>query len=316
MAINLIVILGPTASGKTRLAAALARDKGGEIISADSRQVYRGLDLGTGKDIAEYTVAGVSIPYHLIDIVDPDFEFSVFEYQRLFFLCFSEIFSRGSIPVLSGGTGLYLDAVLRGYRMRKVPENEMLRKELAAESMEAMAVRLSRLNPSLHNTTDLLDRGRLVRALEIAVYTGEHAGADEPPVPPITPFVVGVRWERSILRRRITARLEARLAAGMIDEVRRLHEGGIGWEKMDFFGLEYRCIARHLQGMLSYGDMFRQLNTRIQQFAKRQETWFRRMERKGIAIHWIEGDDYGALKDLIDRQCILAGAFVRGEAPL
>ncbi len=310
MAIDLIVILGPTASGKTKLAAALARDAGAEVISADSRQVYRGLDLGTGKDIAEYTVRGVSVPYHLIDIVDPAHEFSVFEFLQCFSRCFSEIRSRGSRAVLCGGTGLYLDAVLRRYRMAKVPENEQLRRELAAESMGALAARLSGLSPQLHNTTDLLDRERLTRALEIALYSREHPESDESPVPATNAFVVGVRWERSVLRQRITARLEARLAAGMIDEVRMLHEAGIGWESMELLGLEYRYIGRHLQGMLSYEEMFRQLNTRIHQFAKRQETWFRRMEREGIAIRWIEGDDYGALQDMIVRAGVLpAGVF-------
>lgn len=304
MAINLVVILGPTASGKTKLAVKLAKDRGAEIISADSRQVYRGLDLGTGKDLAEYSVDGICIPYHLIDIVAPTVEFSVFEYQRLFFQCFSPIASRGIIPIMSGGTGLYIESVLKGYRMLRVPENDTLREELAGESMDALAGRLFALNRSLHNTTDLLDRERLVRAVEIALYAREHAGEDESPVPVIVPFVVGVHWERSVLRRRITERLKARLALGMIDEVAGLHKAGIGWEKMDFFGLEYRYIGRYLQGILSYEEMFRQLNTRIHQFAKRQATWFRRMERQGIVIHWIEGDDYDALKDLIDRECI------------
>jgi tRNA dimethylallyltransferase len=185
--------------------------------------------------------------------------------------------------------------------MLPVAEDAALRQELAGESMGAMAARLSALNPSLHNTTDLLDRQRLVRAIEIAVHTRDHAGTDGPPMPAIEPFVAGVRWERGVLRRRITDRLEARLAAGLIEEVKRLHEEGIGWEKMDFFGLEYRYIGRYLRGMLSYEDMVRQLNTRIHQFAKRQETWFRRMERQGMTIHWIGGDDYGALKNLLDR---------------
>lgn len=302
MTMNLIVILGPTASGKTRLAVLLARDVRGEIISADSRQVYRGLDLGTGKDLAEYTVAGVSVPYHLIDVVEPAHEFNVFEYQRLFFRCFPQILLRGAMPVLVGGTGLYLEAVLKGYRLLPVPENAALRQELAAEKMETLAGRLAALNPSLHNTTDLCDRERLVRALEIALYARDHAAEDASPSPVVMPFVVGVHWEREVLRRRITERLKARLAAGMIDEVRGLHEAGVGWEKMDFFGLEYRYIGRYLQGLISYQEMVGQLNTRIHQFAKRQETWFRRMERQGIVIRWIEGDDYGALKGLLAQE--------------
>jgi tRNA dimethylallyltransferase len=298
---NLIVILGPTASGKTRLAARLAAELGSEIISADSRQVYRGMDIGTGKDLKDYVVEGVAVPYHLIDIADPAHDFSVFEYQRLFFRCFQEISSRGVIPVMVGGTGLYIEAVLMGYRMLEVPENPVLREELEGEDMEKLAEMLFVLNPAVHNTTDLLDRKRLIRAIEIAVFTKSRGLDDAIPQPVIKPLVIGVRWERSVLRERITRRLKEKLNSGMIDEVKRLHDSGLAWERLNYFGLEYRYVGLYLQGKLRYEDMFRQLNTRIHQFAKRQETWFRRMEKQGIEIHWIHGDDYGEAKEIVER---------------
>ena len=298
MEYNLIVILGPTASGKTRLAVRLAGELCSEIISADSRQVYRGMNIGTGKDLSEYVVDGVSVPYHLIDIVDPGHEFNVFEYQRRFFECFSEISGRGILPIMVGGSGLYIESVLRRYRMLDVPENVSLRKELETKDMETLVRRLLELNPSVHNTTDLKDRKRLVRAIEIAQYSREH-DSEEMPIPQIEPLVIGVRLERGILRRRITERLRKRLDDGMVEEVEGLFALRISWEKLDFFGLEYRYIGLYLQGRLSYDEMFQKLNTRIHQFAKRQETWFRRMERQGIMIHWIENADFDTLKELV-----------------
>jgi tRNA dimethylallyltransferase len=298
--LNLIVILGPTASGKTALAAQLAKVHGCEIISADSRQVYRGMDLGTGKDYSEYCVAGVAIPCHLIDIVDPGVDFSVFDYQQCFFRCFAEISSRGVLPLLVGGTGLYLESVLQGYRMREVPENPTLRKELASEPMEILVRRLLALRSSVHNRSDLLDRSRLIRAIEIAA----HSRHDQvlPAPPRIEALVAGVRWERRLLRQRITARLRQRLAAGMIEEVRSLHASGLSWERLHYFGLEYRYIGLYLQGILDYQTMFETLNTKIHQFAKRQETWFRRMERNGTVIHWIDGADYDSLRKIIENK--------------
>jgi tRNA dimethylallyltransferase len=281
---NLLVILGPTASGKTRLGVAAARLLGGEIVSADSRQVFRRMDLGTGKDLAEYG----EVPCHLIDILEPGSEFNVFAFQRRFFEAFAEIGARGRLPVLVGGTGLYLDAILKGYRLVEVPENPALRAELDGLSPQELAERLQRLRPKQHNTTDLTDRERLVRAIEIA--EGEAAaGAKLPPLPELRPAVFGLRWERAELRRRITARLKERLAQGLIEEVARLHAGGVSWERLEFYGLEYRFVARHLKGELSRDDMFQQLESAIHDFAKRQETWFRRMERQGIEIHWLEG---------------------------
>ncbi len=299
MQYNLIVILGPTASGKTGLAVRLAADTGAEIISADSRQVYRGMDIGTGKDLTEYTVNGVMIPCHLINIVDPGDEFNVFEYQRHFVRCFEEISSRGIISMMVGGTGLYIESVLRGYRMPVVPENEQLRQELENADMETMVKRIGESNPLFHNTTDLKDRTRLIRAIEIAEYKNMHGRDEDFRMPPIIPLVIGIRWERSVLRRRITERLKKRLATGMIEEVKGLYKSGIGWEKLDYFGLEYRYIGLYLQGKINYNDMFQKLESQIHQYAKRQETWFRRMERNGIVIHWINGLDYEAANELI-----------------
>lgn len=296
---NLVVILGPTASGKTGLAVRLARALHSEVISADSRQVYRGMDIGTGKDLDEYRRGGAPVPCHLVDIVDPREEFNVFEFQRCFYDCFSRLRSRGLVPVLVGGTGLYIESVLKEYEMLEVPEDQALRTALADKDGDALTKRLMEAGPRLHNTTDLSDRKRLIRAIEIAEFTKKSRGRNEVPVrPEIVPLVTGVRFERMELRSRITRRLEERIAAGLIEEVAGLHAAGISWERMDAFGLEYRYVGRHLRGMLDEKQMFAELNTRIHQFAKRQETWFRRMERRGIPIHWISGGDYDALKRL------------------
>lgn len=296
---NLIIVLGATASGKTRLAARLAKELGSEIISADSRQVYRGMDIGTGKDLAEFYVDGVDVPFHLIDVADPSSEFSVFSYQRLFFECFAEISSRGIVPVMVGGTGLYIDSIVRNYEMIGVPENPELRADLQDVEDSVLVERLEALNPRLHNKTDLKERSRIIRAIEIAEFS-KNSGEDcTMHRPLINPLIAGILWDREELRRRITKRLEERLNAGMIDEVRRLNMAGIGWDKLDFFGLEYRYVGRYLCGMLSFQEMFDQLNTKIHQFAKRQATWFRRMEKQGIRINWISGDDYPALRKIV-----------------
>lgn len=294
MKINLIVILGPTASGKTALAVRLARDIGSEIISADSRQIYRGMDLGTGKDLSEYLVDGIAVPCHLIDMIDPGEDFSVFDYQQRFLACFADLSRRGLLPVLVGGTGLYLESVLKGYRMSAVPENRLLREELDSEPMEALVRRLTALRPRLHNQSDLVDRRRLIRAIEIAEHSRHEPAGHS--LPHINALVAGVRWERKRLRQRITARLHQRLAAGMIEEVISLRAAGLSWERLHYFGLEYRYVGCYLQGQMDYQTMFETLNTKIHQFAKRQETWFRRMERSGTVIHWIDGGDYDALK--------------------
>ncbi len=283
MNFNLLVILGPTASGKTKVGVKVAQALGGEIISADSRQVYKGMDIGTGKDLKEYG----AVPYHLIDIVDPGFEFSVFEFQRLFFKTFSEIQSRGHLPILVGGTGLYLDAVLRNYQMVEVPPNPALRQELSSLTNEELAERLKKLNPKLHNTTDLLDRERLLRAIEISELGRNKSALSSPE---IRPLIFGLKWPREILRERINLRLAERLKQGMIEEVQRLHQQGISWGKLESYGLEYRFLAQYLKGELTFMEMQQKLQQAIHQFAKRQMTWFRRMERMGINIHWIDGE--------------------------
>ncbi len=282
---NLLVLLGPTASGKTHLAVQAARQLNGEIISADSRQVYRGLDIGSGKDLEEYG----STPYHLIDIADPGYEFSLFDFAQAFSHAFSEIKSRDRLPILCGGTGLYLDAVLQGYELVKVGENKILRQELEPLALSALQERLKALRPEQHNTTDLEDRGRLIRAIEIA--EGEELATAQPlELPDLNPRVFGLRWPRELLRKRITQRLRQRLEQGMIEEVEGLHEAGVAWETLDFYGLEYRFVGQYLQGQLNRNDLFQKLNSAIHQFAKRQETWFRRMERQGVVIHWLEGE--------------------------
>ncbi|HET6488267.1 MAG TPA: tRNA (adenosine(37)-N6)-dimethylallyltransferase MiaA [Syntrophales bacterium] len=298
---NLIVILGPTASGKTRLAARLAAEIGAELISADSRQVYRGMDIGTGKDLAEYVVDGKPVTYHLIDVAEPGHLFSVFEFQQRFYECFRQITARGRMPVVVGGTGLYIESILRDYRMIPVPENALLRKELEGKAMEELTARLLRLNPALHNTTDLTGRERLIRAIEIAEHSSTHETKEGIVRPEILPLVIGVRWNRTELRERITRRLNERLGQGMIEEVQRLRDSGISWERLDEMGLEYRYVSLYLQGKLTYEEMFKTLNIRIHQFAKRQDTWFRGMERRGITIHWIEGADEVALMAIVTK---------------
>jgi tRNA dimethylallyltransferase len=289
---NLLVILGPTASGKTQVGVRIARALNGEIISADSRQVYRGMDLGAGKDLKEYG----EVPYHLIDIVDPGYEFSVFEFQRRFFSAFLDIQGRGTIPILVGGTGLYLEAVLKGYRLVEVPRNPKLRAELEPLSLEDLADHLKRINSSLHNTTDLYHRERVIRAIEIAQFRDDPSS--QPSLPDLSPIIFGIRWPRDVLCQRITWRLRERINQGMMEEIKSLHKAGISFEKLDFYGLEYRYGAMYLQGRLTKNDLFQKLNSAIHQFAKRQETWFRRMERHGTRIHWIAGDKDPAEKIL------------------
>jgi tRNA dimethylallyltransferase len=282
---NALVVLGPTASGKTRLGVHLARELRGEIVSADSRQVYRELNLGAGKDPEEYVVDGAAIPHHLIDIVDLDHEFSVFEYQRRFHDVFEELRVRRVLPVIVGGTGLYLEAILMRYRMVSVPENSGLRAELATWPDRALVERLMAVKDRLHNTTDLVDRERLIRAIEIAEYSRDHAPQ---PAPDVRPLILGTQWDREILRARIRKRLVDRVQAGMIEEVYALRAQGVPWERLEQLGLEYRFIAAYLQQKIrNRNDLLQKLYAAICQFAKRQETWFRRMERKGVTIHWV-----------------------------
>jgi tRNA dimethylallyltransferase len=279
---NALVVLGPTASGKTRLAVALARQFGGEILSADSRQVYRGLDIGSGKDLEEYG----EVPYHLIDIVDVDTEFSVFDYQRAFYQAFEDVRVRNRLPVVAGGTGLYLEAALDRYRMVAVPENPELRAALASLDDAALEARLRAAKPKLHNITDLENRERILRAIEIAEYSRDHAPE---PAPDLRPLLLGTRWDRAELRQRIAHRLRERLDAGLIEEVESLQAHGCGWTRLEQLGLEYRFVAQYLQGAIANrNDLFQKLSVAIGQFAKRQESWFRRMERNGHTIHWVD----------------------------
>lgn len=294
MSSNLLVILGPTASGKTRLAVAAARALNGEIISADSRQVFRGMDLGSGKDLEEYG----EVPHHLIDILEPGQEFSVFDFQRHFTDAFNLVTSKGRLPVLAGGTGLYLDSVLRGYEMVIAPENSELRRELEELSLDELRGRLLALAPQQHNTTDLLQKERLVRAIEIALHQAGRGSAEVIRLPTLRPMVFGIKIGREIVRRRITERLKSRLSGGMIDEVRRLLADGVPIARLESYGLEYRYVSRYLSGEMNRNDMFQKLNSAIHDFAKRQDTWFRKMERHGVRIVWL--DAFADPLDMLD----------------
>lgn len=283
---DLITILGPTASGKTPLAAALASRLDSEIISADSRQVYRGMDLGTGKDLADYTVAGKTIPYHLIDIVDPGYKYNVFEYQRDFLQSYQSVRERGKLPILCGGTGLYLEAVLKGYRLIPVPENPELRNRLSDKSLDELTRILSSYK-KLHNSTDVDTVKRAIRAIEIEEYYLTQ-DVEERSFPTINSLIIGVDIDRELRREKITRRLKQRLDEGMVDEVRRLIAGGVSPDDLIYYGLEYKYLTLYVIGELTFEEMFRQLEIAIHQFAKRQMTWFRGMERRGFTIHWVD----------------------------
>ena len=279
---DLLVLLGATASGKTRLAVQLADALDGEIVSADSRQVFRGMDLGSGKDLAEYG----SIPYHLIDLVEPTEPFSLFDYVQRARPVIADIRRRGRWPILCGGSGLYLSAIVQGYQLTEAPPDTELRRHLDTLDLAQLRQHLRSLRPQLHNQTDLTERARLIRAIEIA--TAEQQ-AETLPVEPPHALVFGLRWPRPLLRQRIAQRLHQRLADGLIDEVARLQRQGVSWQTLEFFGLEYRFVAQHLQGQLDFAELCQQLSQAIGQFAKRQDTWFRRMERQGLVIHWLDG---------------------------
>jgi len=283
---DLIVITGPTATGKTSIAARLAAEIEGEIISADSRQVYRKMDLGTGKDLDDYIVNGKKIPFHLIDIAEPGYEYNVFEFQRDFFDAFLDIKSRGKRPILCGGTGMYIEAAISEYKLIEVPENSDLRKTLLTKTDEELQNILVSMR-KLHNTSDTSDRKRLIRAIEIEQYY-----SDNPQIPSETPkinsIIFGINKPRDEVRERITKRLKQRLETGMIEEVELLLENGVTPEKLKYYGLEYKFLTQYILGEITYEQMFSQLNTAIHQFAKRQMTWFRRMEKKGFNIIWVE----------------------------
>ncbi len=288
---KMITILGPTASGKTSVAAALALRTGGEIISADSRQVYRRMDIGTGKDLADYTIGDVHIPYHLIDIAEPGTKYNLFQYQQDFHTAYNDIRSRGKLPILCGGTGLYIEAVLGGYSLSPVPQNQKLRESLAGKSLDQltqMLVQLKHKNGSnMHNRTDVDTAQRAIRAIEIETYNLEHP-TPERQMPPVDSLVIGINIDRELRREKITRRLKARLEEGMCDEIRSLIDGGVNPDDLIYYGLEYKFVTEYVVGKTSYEEMFRQLEIAIHQFAKRQMTWFRGMERRGYTIHWID----------------------------
>ena len=285
---DLITILGPTASGKTPFAAALAHELNTEIISADSRQIYRGMDLGTGKDLADYTVDGHPIPYHLIDIADPGYKYNVFEYQRDFLISYESIKQKGCLPVLCGGTGMYLESVLKGYKLMPVPENPELRARLANHSLEELTEILKQYK-TLHNSTDVDTVKRAIRAIEIEEYYAVHP-VPEREFPKLNSLIIGVDIDRELRREKITRRLKQRLDEGMVDEVRRLTEQGFSPDYFIYYGLEYIFLTLYVIGKLTYEEMFTELETAIHQFAKRQMTWFRGMERRGFTIHWVSAE--------------------------
>lgn len=283
----MLTILGPTASGKTSLAVAVARKFGGEIISADSRQVYRRMDIGTGKDLADYG----EVPYHLIDIVEPGTKYNLFQYQQDFFDVYNKIVDNGGTPILCGGTGLYIEAVLKGYQLSPVPQNPKLRQQLEGKSLAELTEMLRELKSQsdsvMHNKTDVDSAQRAIRAIEIEEYN-LHTPVSQRELPPIDSLIVGVNIDREARREKITRRLKARLEEGMIDEVKGLLSEGIPAEDLIYYGLEYKFVTEHLLGKTTYDEMFQRLEIAIHQFAKRQMTWFRGMERRGFTIHWLD----------------------------
>ena len=294
---KMITILGPTASGKTPVAARLAAEIGGEIISADSRQVYRRMDIGTGKDLGDYVVrsqeSGVSrqIPYHLIDSREPGTKYNLFEYQQDFFDAYEAIQSRGAVPILCGGTGLYIEAVLKGYHLSPVPQNQALRDSLEGKSLAELTQMLTDLKAktgsNMHNTTDIDSCQRAIRAIEIETYNIEHP-TPRRELPPVESVIIGIDIDRELRREKITRRLKARLEEGMVEEVKALLDEGIPADNLIYYGLEYKFVTEYLTGQITYDEMFTRLEIAIHQFAKRQMTWFRGMERRGFQIHWID----------------------------
>lgn len=292
--IPMITILGPTASGKTDIAAHLAAELSAEIISADSRQVYRRMDIGTGKDLADYVVDGKPVPYHLIDIVEPGTKYNLFEYQRDFLEAYNDIRSRGKNVILCGGTGLYIESVLKGYRLIPVPENKELRHKLEGKSLLELTSILERLkaenNSNMHNSTDVDTSKRAIRAIEIEMAYKE-AHIEERTFPKIDNVIIGVGIDRDLRRMKITRRLDQRLHDGMVDEVKSLLDSGIPADDLIYYGLEYKFVTEYILGKSTFEKMHRSLEIAIHQFAKRQMTWFRGMERRGFTIHWIDAAD-------------------------
>lgn len=285
---NLITILGATASGKTSVAAHLANQIDGEIISADSRQVYKGMNIGTGKDLNDYMVDGHHIPYHLIDIVDTGYQYNVFEYQHDFVPVFDDLLKRNKMPILCGGSGLYIEAILKGYKLINVPNNPNLRTQLENKNLDELSTLLKSYK-TLHNVSDVDTCKRAIRAIEIQDYYSKNPEIDTY-FPEINSLIIGIKYDRESRRRRITERLKTRLNEGMLHEVSQLLEIGIKPNDLIYYGLEYKYLTQHLIGELSYDEMFKQLETSIHQFSKRQMTWFRRMEKQGFQINWLDGN--------------------------
>ncbi|PXV68009.1 tRNA dimethylallyltransferase [Dysgonomonas alginatilytica] len=283
---DLITIVGPTASGKTSFACKLAYDLNTEIISGDSRQVYRGMDIGTGKDLSDYIVDGEPIPYHLIDIRDAGYKYNIFEYQHDFYQAYISIKERNKIPVLCGGSGLYIESVLKGYNLINVPENKDLRKQLEGKLLPELTAMLALYKP-LHNTTDVDTAQRAIRAIEIEEYKNKN-NADCNEYPPLNSLIVGVDIDRELRRKRISTRLKSRLEEGMIEEVQSLLDAGIAPDDILYYGLEYKFVTQYLLKEITYDQMYSELEIAIHQFAKRQMTWFRGMEKRGFHIHWID----------------------------
>lgn len=293
---KVVIVLGPTAVGKTKLAVDMANRFNGEIISADSRQVYKGMDIGTGKDLNEYSVNEKNIPYHLINILEPTEEYNLFQFQKTFYKALGKVFSNGTQPFLVGGTGLYIHSLLKKYEMHQIDFDSPRALELQTLEEDKLRALLLEKNEELHNTTDLIDKERIIKAILIS--------EDENYIPieriDFQPLVIGVKADRAIVKKRITARLIDRLQNGMIEEVEKLVKEGVSHDKLNFLGLEYRYVGQYLQGELNYNDMYQKLNSAIHKFAKRQMTWFRKMEKEGVEIHWVEFEERDKCVGLIE----------------
>ncbi len=290
---KLIVILGPTATGKTKLAARLAFEFDGEIISADSRQVYKGMNIGTGKDLDDYVVNGKKVPYHLIDILEPEEEYNLYSFKENFLQAYDDILARGKSPFLAGGTGMYLSAIINNYQLKQINFEADEYAKLNSLNFDELKNILLTVKSTLHNKTDLVDKERVIKAILVAKAMENKLNRN------ISSLIIGINLERSEVKKRITERLKKRLDEGMIDEIKMLVENGISFEKLNYFGLEYKFAGMYLKGELSYMAMFQKLNSAIHNFAKRQMTWFRKMEKEGTQIHWIHGNDFGEAKEII-----------------
>ncbi len=294
MPFDLITVLGPTASGKTSIASQLARDFNAEIISADSRQVYRGMDIGTGKDLIEFQ--NYNINYHLIDIVEPIEDYSLFRFTKDFLFSFKEIRKKNKLPILVGGTGLYLSAILKSYNLPEIDDAE--REELFSLTFNQLKELLLKLKPKQHNVTDLTDKDRIIQAILVE----RSRINDNPILPKFNSLTIGIKSGREETKRRITERLRQRLANGMVEEVSELLGKGVSAERLNYFGLEYKFVSQYIDGKLNFNDMFQKLNSSIHSFAKRQMTWFRKMEREGVVINWFPPDSYLEIRNFVNSQ--------------